>query len=151
MIVRKRRKHWLVELLRGPFAVSDHERNTAVWLAIVFHFLIRMLNIVPRLGFRNLWAFVLLMTVLVILAAILYPKQKSAVFSVMTAVSALWLSGSILILQALWVTVTGRLPHRVIPAEFVPRSTGLTIAALGFASWALAVAVLVWQRERRSS
>jgi len=145
---RKRRQHWLVEVLRGPFAVSDNERNTAIPLAVVLHFLPGMLAIVPSLGIRNLWAFVLLITLLVTLAAILYPKQKPAVFSVTTGASALWLTGSVWIAQAVWVAVTGRLPHRVTPAEFVPRSTALTIAMLGFASWTLAAAMLLWQRRK---
>jgi len=149
MMVRKRRQHWLVEVFRGPFAASDNERNTAIPLAVVLHFLPGILTIVPSIGLRNLWAFVLLITLLVMLAAILYPKQKPAVLSVMTGVSALWLTGSIWIAQALWVAVTARLPHRVIPAESVPRSTALPIALAGFASWTLAAAVLfLWRRRK---
>jgi lysylphosphatidylglycerol synthetase-like protein (DUF2156 family) len=149
-MARKRRQHWLVELLRGPFAVSDNERNTSYPLVIVLHWLPGVLGVVPSLGFGNLWSLMLLITLLAILVAILYPKRGQAVFSAMTAVSALWLAGSIRIVQALWVAVTARLPHRVIPAESVPRSTAVTIAIVAFAFWILAAAILLWRRRRKS-
>jgi hypothetical protein len=146
---RKRGQNWLVEVLRGPFAVSDNERKTSYPLVVVLHWLPGVLGIVPGLGFRNLWVLVLLITLLAILAAILYPRRGQAVFSVMTGVSALWLAGSIRIVQALWVAVTGRLPHRAIPAESVSRSTAVTIAIVGFAFWSLAAAILLWRRQRQ--
>jgi lysylphosphatidylglycerol synthetase-like protein (DUF2156 family) len=149
-MARKRRQHWLVEVLRGPFAVSDNERNTSYPLVIVLHWLPGVLGVVPSLGFGNLWSLMLLITLLAILVGILYPKRGQAVFSAMTAVSALWLAGSIRIVQALWVAVTARLPHRVIPAESVPRSTAVTIAIVGFAFWILAAAILLWRRRRNS-
>jgi hypothetical protein len=150
MMARKRRQHWLVEVLRGPFAVSDNERNTAYPLVAVLHWLPGILGVVPGLGFRNLWALMLLIALLAIPVAILYPKRGQAVFSAMTAASALWLAGSIRIVQALWVAVMGRLPHRAIPAESVPRSTAMTIAVVGFAFWTLAAAILLWRRRRNS-
>jgi len=150
-MARKRRQNWLIEVLRGPFAVSDNERNTAIPLAVVLHFLPGMLSLVPSLGARNIWLFVLLIALLVIPIAILYPKRTPAVFSAMTAVSALWLAGSIRIVQALWVAVTGRLPHKVIPSESVPRSTAVTIAIVGFAFWSLAAAILLWRRNSGQS
>jgi hypothetical protein len=146
-MARKRRQNWLVEVLRGPFTVSDNERNTAIALAVVLHFLPGMLSLVPSLNARNIWSFGLLIALLVILIAILYPKRKPAVFSAMTAVSALWLTGSIQIVQALWVAVTARLPHRAIPGESVPRSTAVTIAIVGFAFWSVAAAILLWRRN----
>ena len=149
-MARKRRQHWLIELFRGPFAVSANERNTAIPLAVVLHFLPGMLSVASGGGFRNLWSLVLLITLLVILVAILYPKRQSAVFSAMTAVSALWLAGSIRIAQALWVVVTERLPHRAVPSESVPRSTAVTIAIVGFAFWILAAAILLWRRRLSS-
>jgi hypothetical protein len=150
-MARKHKQNWLVEVLRGPFALSDNERNTAIPLAVVLHFLPGMLSLVPSLGARNIWSFVLLIALLVILVAILYPKRKPAVFSAMTAVSALWLAGSIRIAQALWVAVTARLPHRAIPSESVPRSTAVTIAIVGFAFWSLAAAILLWRRSSAQS
>lgn len=146
-MARKGRHNWLIEVLRGPFVVSDNERNTAIALAVVLHFLPGMLSLVPSLGARNIWSFLLLIALLVILVAILYPKRKPAVFSAMTAVSALWLAGSIQIVQAVWVAVTARLPHRAIPSESVPRSTAVTIALVGFAFWGLAAAILLWRRK----
>jgi hypothetical protein len=150
-MARNRKQKWLVQLLRGPFAVSDNERNTAIPLAVLLHFCPAMLTLVPSLGARNMWSFVLLIALLVVLLAILYPKRKPAVFSAMTAVSALWLAGSIQIVQALWVGVTARLPHRAIPGESVPRSTAVTIAVVGFAFWSLAAAILLWRRNFRPS
>ena len=149
-MTRKRRQHWLIEVLRGPFAVSDNERNTSYPLVAVLHWLPGILGIVPSLGFRNLWALMLLIALLAVPIALLYPKRGRAVFSAMTAASALWLAGSIRIAQALWVVVTGRLPHRVIPAESVPRSTATTIAIVGFAFWTLAAAIVLWQRRRNA-
>jgi len=149
-MARKRRPNWLVEVLRGPFAVSDNERNTSYPLVILLHWLPGILGIVPRIGFRDLWAPILLIAFLAIPVAILYPKRGKAVFSAMTAASALWLAGSIRIAQALWVVVTGRLPHRVIPPESVPRSTAMTIAIVGFAFWTLAAAIVLWRRRRTS-
>jgi hypothetical protein len=151
MMARKRRQHWLVEVLRGPFAVSDNERNTAYPLVIVLHWLPGILGVVPSLGFRDLRSVMLLIALLAIPVAILYPKRGQAVFSAMTAASALWLAGSIRIAQALWVAVTGRLPHRVIPAQSVPRSTAATIAIVGFAFWTLAAAILLWRRRQGRS
>src|SRR5262249_29477796 len=104
--------------------------------------------IVPGLGFRNLWASVLLIALLAMPIAILYPKRGRAVLSAMTAASALWLAGSIRIAQALWVAVTGRLPHRVIPAESLPRSTAATIPIVGFAFWTLPGAIVLWRRRK---
>ena len=130
--------------------MSDNERNTSYPLVIVLHWLPGILGVVPSLGFRNLWSPMLLITLLAIPVAILYPKRGQAVFSAMTAVSALWLAGSIRIVQALWVAVTGRLPHRVIPPESVPRSTAVTIAIVGFTFWAFAAALLLWRRRRHS-
>jgi lysylphosphatidylglycerol synthetase-like protein (DUF2156 family) len=150
-MARKRRQHWLVEVLRGPFAVSDNERNTSYPLVMVLHWLPGILGIVPSLGFRNLWSLMLLIALLAMLAAILYPKRGQAVFSALTAASALWLAGSIRIVQALWVAVTGRLPHRVIPHEPVPRRAAATIAVVGFAFWTLAAAIVLWRRWRRNS
>jgi lysylphosphatidylglycerol synthetase-like protein (DUF2156 family) len=150
MMARRRRQPWLVEVLRGPFAVSENERNTAYPLVIVLHWLPGILGVVPALGFGNLWASMLLIAVLAIPVAILYSKRGQAVFSAMTAASALWLAGSIRIVQALWVAVTGRLPHRVVPAESVPRTMAVTIAIVGFAFWTLAAAILLWRRRGKS-
>jgi hypothetical protein len=150
MMARKHRQHWLIQVLRGPFAVSDNERNTSYPLVVVLHWLPGILGVVPSLGFRDLRSLMLLIALLAIPIAILYPKRGRAVFSAMTAVSALWLAGSIRIVQALWVAVTGRLPHRVIPGESVPRSTAVTIAIIGFAFWSLAAAILLWRRRRTS-
>jgi len=149
-MARKRRQHWLVEVLRGPFAVSDNERNTSYPLVIVLHWLPGILGIVPSLGFRNVSSAILLIAVLAMPVAILYPKRGQAVLSAMTAASALWLAGSIRIVQALWVAVTGRLPHKVIPAQSVPRSTAATIAIVGFAFWTVAGAIVLWRRGRNS-
>lgn len=149
-MARKRRQNWLDRLLRGPFAVSDNERNTSYPLVIVLHWLPGILGVVHGLDVRSLWSSMLLITFLAIPVAILYPKRGQAVFSAMTAVSALWLAGSIRIVQALWVAVTGRLPHRVVPAEFVPRSTAVTFAIVGVAFWILAAAILLWRRRRNS-
>jgi hypothetical protein len=146
-MTRKRRQLWLVEVLRGPFAVSDNERNTSYPLVIVLHWLPGIVGIVPSLGFRNPWSLMLLIALLAVPIAVLYPKRGRAVFSAMTAASALWLAGSIRIAQALWVAVTGRLPHRVIPAESVPRSTAATIAIVGFAFWSFAAAIVLWRRR----
>src|SRR5262249_30889077 len=151
MMARKRRLHWLVDVFRGPFAVSDNERNTAIPLAIALHFLPGMLSVAFNGGFRNLWALGLLIALLVILVAILYPKRQPAVFSAMTAVSALWLAGSIRIAQALWVAVTGRLPHRAIPAESVDRRTAVTTASVGLSFRPGAAAILLWRRRRNSA
>jgi hypothetical protein len=150
-MARRRRQNWLIEVLRGPFTVSDNERNTAIALAVVLHFLPGILSLVPSLSARNAGSFVLLIALLVIPVAILYPKRKPAVFSAMTAVSALWLAGSIQIVQALWVVVTARLPHRAIPSESVPRSTAVAIAIVGFAFWGLAAAILLWRRNSGQS
>jgi len=149
-MARKRRQHWLVEVLRGPFAVSDNERNTSYPLAIVLCWLPGILGVVPSLGVRDLWSPVLMITFLAIPIAILYPKRRQAVFSAMTVASALWLAGSSRVVQALWVAVTGRLPHRPAPAEWVPRSTSVPIAIVGFAFWTMAAAILLWRRRRDS-
>jgi hypothetical protein len=145
---QKRRQYSLVEVLRGPFDVSANERHTAIPLAIVLHFVPATLSLVPSLGFRNLWSFMLLIMLVVMLFGLLYPRRNSAVFSVMTYVSALWLAGSIWIAQAFWVAITGRLPHRGVPAGFVPRSTAISIGAFGLGSWMLAAAILLWHRRR---
>src|SRR5262245_56045121 len=79
MMARKRRQHWLVEVLRGPFAVSDNERNTSYPLVIVLHWLPGILGIVPSLGFRNLGSLLLLIALLAVPVAILYPKRGQAV------------------------------------------------------------------------
>jgi hypothetical protein len=150
MMGRKQKQRGLVEVLRGPFAVSENERNTSYPLVIVLHWLPGILGLLPSVGFRDIRSLLPLIAFLAIPIAILYPKRGKAVFSAMTAVSALWLAGSIRLVQALWVTVTGRLPHRAVPGVSVPRSTAVTIAIVGFAFWSLAAAILLWRRRRTS-
>src|SRR5689334_18082751 len=75
MMGRKQKQRGLVEVLRGPFAVSENERNTSYPLVIVLHWLPGILGLLPSVGFRDIRSLLPLIAFLAIPIAILYPKR----------------------------------------------------------------------------
>jgi len=135
-------------LLRGPFPASRVQRSVGASVAIVvFPLFYAVWTIIQGVDARPALPLVMLAAMM---GGILFFGQRRNGERLTAGAFAcgIWLAGSIHLAQAAFILATGRVPHRVVAREVVPRVMAIWpfLFAMGF--WGTSWALWLWNQRR---